>query len=184
MNARQSSATFHHLATELLEGTGHSIMASLGNQPAQRFSWRFFLRPRNAILAVIGLFLLIQLIPVWLFQTNPPARAEPPWDSATTRTLVQQACFDCHSIYTVWPWYSKVAPVSWLVTWDVVRGRRHLNFSDWQSGPQDSFIMDRVVRAVQRGSMPPSYYTLMHPQAGLTDAQMQQLIQGLERSLH
>ena len=110
-----------------------------------------------AILTVIGLVILIQLIPVWLLQTNPPAHAEPPWDSAATRTLAQDACFDCHSTYTVWPWYSRIAPVSWLVTQDVIRGRRHLNFSDWQSGPQDSFLAERAVSAVQRGAMPSAH---------------------------
>jgi hypothetical protein len=71
-----------------------------------------------------------------------------------------------------------------LVTFDVIRGRRHINFTDWQSGPQDSFILDRAVRAIDRGSMPPSYYVMMHPQANLSAAQKQQLIQGLEQSLH
>jgi hypothetical protein len=159
-------------------------MASSRDQLTGGFTWRFFLRPRNAILTVIGLLILIQLIPVWLLQTNPPAHAGPPWDSATTRLLVQQTCFDCHSNYTVWPWYSRIAPISWLVTQDVVRGRRHLNFSDWQSGSQHSFLAERAVSAVQRGAMPPSYYVWMHPKANLSATQKQQLIQGLERTLH
>jgi hypothetical protein len=146
-------------------------MASIRNQRLGGISWRFFLRPRNFILSLIGLFILIQLILVWLLQTNPPARAEPPWNSPTTRALMQQACFDCHSSYTRWSWYSKVAPVSWLVTFDVIRGRNQINFADWQSGPQDSFILDRAVRAIERGSMPPSYYVMMHPMAKLSAAQ-------------
>jgi cytochrome c551/c552 len=159
-------------------------MASSRDQLTGSFSWRFFLRPRNAILTAIGLVILIQLIPVWLLQTNPPARAEPPWNSASTRLLAQETCFDCHSNFTVWPWYSRIAPVSWLVTQDVIRGRRHLNFSEWQSGPQDSFLMEQVASAIQRGAMPPSYYVWMHPNANLSAAQKQQLIQGLERSLN
>lgn len=143
-----------------------------------------FLRPRNAALGVVGLFLLMQLVPVWLLQTNPPAGAQPAWDSPTTKALAQASCFDCHSNYTSWPWYSKVAPASWLVTFDVFRGRRHLNFTEWQSGPQNAYIRDRAVRAIQSGQMPPSYYVLMHPKAALSPAQKQQLIQGLERSLH
>jgi hypothetical protein len=158
-------------------------MASSKNQMTDRFSWRFFLRPRNAILTVVGLVIMIQLIPVWLLQTNPSARAEPPWNSSTTRMLAQAACFDCHSNYTTWPWYSRVAPVSWLVTQDVIRGRRHLNFSDWHSGPQDSFLAEQAASAVQRGAMPPSYYVWMHPKVDLTAAEKQQLIQGLELSL-
>ena len=159
-------------------------MAASRNKMTDRFSWRYFLRPRNAILTMIGLAILIQIIPVWLLQTNPPAQAEPPWDSATTRLLVQETCFDCHSNYTAWPWYSKIAPVSWLVTQDVIRGRSHLNFTEWQSGPQDSFLAERAVSAVQRGAMPPSYYVWLHPKANLSAAQKQQLIQGLQRSLH
>lgn len=153
-------------------------------KPPRRWSWRWFLRPRNAILTVVGLFLLIQLVPVWLFQTNPAARAEPPWDSPTTRALAQQACFDCHSGYTRWPWYSKVAPASWLVTFDVFRGRRHLNFSDWHAGPGDSAIASQVRWRIQSGDMPPSYYLLLHPEANLSAADKQRLIKGLQRSLH
>jgi|KBSSwiStaDraftv2_1062776.scaffolds.fasta_scaffold2015676_1 Haem-binding domain len=88
------------------------------------------LRPRNLLIAVFVLLLLIQLVPVWLFQTNPPVVAEPAWDSPQTRALAQRACFDCHSNETQWPLYSRIAPVSWLITSDVIRGRR-LNFSTW-----------------------------------------------------
>ncbi len=133
---------------------------------------------------MILLILLIQIVPVWLWQTNPPALAEPPWDSPSTRQLVQQTCFDCHSNYTVWPWYSKIAPVSWLVTLDVIHGRSHLNFSEWQSGPQASLLLAQAVSAVQSGAMPPHTYSLLNPDANLSAAQKQQLIQGLERSLH
>ena len=172
----------HHSA-HLVKDKQYSMAAS-GKPRVSRLSWRFFLHPRNFILSLIGLFVLIQLVPVWLLQTNPAAQAEPAWNSAATRALVATACFDCHSNYTTWPWYSHVAPVSWLVTFDVVRGRRHLNFSDWKSVSDPAFIADRAVRAVQNGDMPPSYYLLMHPKARLTDAQKQQLVAGLQQSLH
>ncbi|MBI5081140.1 MAG: heme-binding domain-containing protein [Chloroflexi bacterium] len=63
------------------------------------------------VAVVIGM----QLVPVWLLKTNPPVTAEPKWDSEQTRALAKRACFDCHSNETVWPWYSNVAPVSWLI---------------------------------------------------------------------
>ena len=66
------------------------------------------------LLAVVGLFVLIQLAPFGRNHTNPPVVQEPSWDSAETRALAKRACFDCHSNETVWPWYSNIAPVSWL----------------------------------------------------------------------
>jgi len=66
----------------------------------------------------------------------------------------------------------------------VIRGRRHLNFSDWKSVANPTWMADRAVRAIQRGEMPPSYYVLMHPKAALTAAQKQQLESGLQQSLH
>jgi hypothetical protein len=56
--------------------------------------------------------------------SNPPVRIEPRWDRARTRELAVRACFDCHSNQTRWPWYSHVAPISWLVQHDVEEGAR------------------------------------------------------------
>src|SRR5689334_23582497 len=77
--------------------------------------------------AVIGL-LLAQLIPV--DRRNPPVQAEVQ-ASAEARVLLRRACYDCHSNETVWPWYARVAPVSWVVVHDVRRGRDVVNFSTW-----------------------------------------------------
>ena len=86
--------------------------------------WRI-LKPT---LVVSGLFLLaIQLIPYGRAHANPPVLAEPAWDSPATRDLAVRACFDCHSNETVWPWYSNIAPVSWLVQRDVDGGRNKAN---------------------------------------------------------
>lgn len=70
---------------------------------------------------------LIQLVPFGHSHTNPTATKEPDWDSPGTASLFHRACYDCHSNRTTWPWYSNVAPVSWLVQRDVNGGRRHLN---------------------------------------------------------
>src|SRR5215831_3235209 len=80
---------------------------------------------------LIPALVLIQLIPFGREHTNPPVTQEPAWDSPGTRELAKRACFDCHSNETVWPWYSRVAPVSWLTQRDVNGGRRHVNFSEW-----------------------------------------------------
>ena len=78
----------------------------------------------------------IQLLPVGAPRDNPPVVAEPAWDSPRTRELFVRACADCHSNQTRWPWYSRVAPASWLVAHDVAEGRRELNVSEWQR-PQE-----------------------------------------------
>lgn len=143
-------------------------------------------------LVVVG-FLVLQLIPVGPLQPNPPVVREPQWDSTTTRALAQRACFDCHSNETTWPLYAHVAPVSWLVTFDTLRGRRALNFSEWgvtrtggggEGGEGGGREGTRgVARTITNGSMPPWYYILLHPDASLTAIEKQQLIQGLQNSL-
>ena len=144
-------------------------------------------RLRLLIVVPIIIIVGIQLIPVWLLQTNSPTVSEPSWDSTQTRVLAQRSCFDCHSNQTNWPLYSRIAPVSWLVTRDVLSGRRHLNLSEWGASAGASRRPDRVAnevrREISRGDMPPSYYVLVHPDAKLTDAEKQQLIDGLVSSL-
>jgi len=62
--------------------------------------------PRRLLIGVFGLLVVIQLIPAWLWQTNPAPQSQPKWDSPQTQALTQRACFDCHSDQTTWPWYS------------------------------------------------------------------------------
>ncbi len=134
------------------------------------------------VLIGIGLFLLIQFVPYGKDYINPPVVSEPNWDSQQTRELAKRACFDCHSNETVWPWYSKIAPVSWLVYRDVVEGRRRLNFSEWNN----SYIRDsgEIVSVVNEGEMPPFQYLPMHPNAWLSTAEKTQLTNGLQRTLN
>jgi hypothetical protein len=101
--------------------------------------------------------------------------AEPSWDSAQTRELNIRACYDCHSNETVWPWYSNVAPVSWLVQRDVDEGREELNYSQW-NGAQEG---EESAATVREGSMPPRSYLLTHHDARLTDAELAALENGL-----
>jgi hypothetical protein len=133
------------------------------------------------IIALIVVGLLIQLIPLPGRGNNPPVVAEPAWDSPQTRTLAKRACFDCHSNETVWPWYSYVAPVSWLVYNDTMAGRRRLNFSEWTSGSLRR--TGEIAEVIQSGKMPPAIYLPMHPSALLTAGEKQQLITGLTNSL-
>jgi len=84
------------------------------------------------IVIVAGLVvagLAIQLVPYGRDHTNPSGGSEPNWDSPETKALFDRACADCHSNDTTWPWYSNIAPLSWLVQRDVDEGRRYFNAS-------------------------------------------------------
>jgi len=139
---------------------------------------------KGIIFVVIAAFaapLLIQFVPVWLLKTNPPVTAEPKWDSEQTRALAKRACFDCHSNETVWPWYSNVAPASWLIIFDTQRGRNALNFSQWTS--RQSRKAREVDETIRKNEMPPPIYLTTRPEARLTDSEKQLLMDGLGKSL-
>ncbi len=134
------------------------------------------------VVALIIGFFLLQLIPYGKSHTNPPVVQEPNWDSPTTRVLAQRACFDCHSNETGWPWYSSIAPVSWLIQRDVDEGRQKLNFSEWQNAARFRHL-NEIGEIINSGEMPPLQYYPMHPNARLTDTEKQALITGLQTTL-
>lgn len=122
----------------------------------------------------------IQLVPYGRSHVNPPVRKEPDWDNQRTRQLARRACFDCHSNETKWPWYSHFAPASWILQHHVDKGRRELNFSEWDLPQKEA---KKSVKEVQEGKMPLRPYALMHPEARLQPAERQELINGLGASL-
>ena len=122
---------------------------------------------------------LIQMIPYGRNAVNPPTVREPAWDSAGTRALAKVACFDCHSHETVRPWYARIAPMSWLVQYDVNSGRSELNFSDWRNGARKAERAEKMREEISEGGMPPIQYRLAHPEARLPDAEKRQLVEGL-----
>lgn len=131
---------------------------------------------KASLIGVAVLFIVIQLVPYGRAHTNPPVRQEPAWDSARTRALATRACFDCHSNQTRWPWYSSVAPVSWLIQRDVDAGRKKVNFSEWDRPQEEA---GDSAETVQKGKMPPWYY----PWARLSAEEQQTLIRGLTASV-
>jgi hypothetical protein len=194
------------------------------------------------LLIIVGVLLLlfmgIQFISVK--RTNPPVTTQLKWDFPQTEALARRACMDCHSNETRWPWYTYVAPASWLTYYDVQRGRSELNLSTYnptsggrpggefgqtgdlayrlgqmlagenrrggpgefegrafptrtpgqqaqgqqpRPGSREGGSAGRIGEAIQNGSMPPAKYTLIHPDANLSAAERQQLIQGLQATL-
>ncbi len=129
------------------------------------------------IAGVIIIFVLMQLVRFVIPQfnpDNPPSTNTVAWDSPQTEQLWRQTCADCHSNETVYPWYSYLAPIGWLVTHDTHEGRENLNVST-----NYRVSANEMVEKIREGEMPPPIYTLMHPDAKLSDADKQALINGL-----
>jgi hypothetical protein len=127
-----------------------------------------------------ALFLLIQFFQI--DKTNPPA--DPSKDYLTAEmpppemaALIKAACYDCHSNQTKYPWYSYVAPVSWLLRDHIVEGREHLNFSEWTAYPaaKKAEKLEECGEMVSEGEMPMYSYVWLHPEANLSAAQQSQL---------
>jgi hypothetical protein len=119
---------------------------------------------------------VIQLFPV--DRTNPPEDGPLVIQDPVVADIVDRACADCHTHNTTWPWYSRVAPVSWLLKSHVEEGREHLNFSVWQAQEpsRQDHKLEEVVEMVEEGEMPLTSYTLGHPEARLTSEERDTLI--------
>lgn len=109
----------------------------------------------------------IQFVPI--DRTNPPVQTEIPASPAVLSVL-RRGCYDCHSNETSWPWYSRVAPVSWLLAYDVREGRAAVNYSNWNAlDPKQQFdAIGESWEEVQHREMPPWYYLLLHWNAHLS----------------
>jgi Haem-binding domain len=126
---------------------------------------------RRLAIVLLVLFVLAQFVrPA---KTNPPSN--PSWNLMTkaprdVAQIFDRSCRDCHSNETRWPAYSHVAPMSWLVGYDVREGRDHFNYSEWAS--IDSDDQDKLLGAVcnltKRGRMPQWQYLLLHRDAKLS----------------
>lgn len=108
------------------------------------------------------------------------AKAQVPPDVAA---IFDRSCRDCHSNKTVWPWYTKISPVSWWLANHVQEGRKDLNLSEWGKLPPDR--QDRKLRQmcdeVQDGQMPLSSYLPMHPAAKLSEQDKKTLCDWTEK---
>ena len=117
------------------------------------------------ILIVLGVIIVaIQFIPV--DRSNPPVTQE--IDApANVLSILKTSCYDCHSNETNWPWYSYVAPVSFLVSGDVEKGRKRVNFSEWDKYDEKKKAkkLDAMIEVIEEGEMPLPKYTITHPQA-------------------
>jgi hypothetical protein len=131
---------------------------------------------RRVLLVLLGLLLAIQLVPV--SRTNTPGTIDAVAAPAEVTALLRRACADCHTGSTVWPWYSRVAPVSWLVAHDVDEGREHLDLTALAAlAPRKrAKAFDEIAEEVEERAMPPRLYRWLHPGARLDEAERRTLI--------
>jgi hypothetical protein len=128
--------------------------------------------------AAVVVFAVIQLVPYGRDHSNPAEPDPAPWPSEESAAFFDSACADCHSNRTEWPWYSNVAPMSWLIQRDVDEGRDEWNTSDWAEASDDT---EDAVETIEEGSMPPQQYEPLHPNARLSADEQVTLIAALEQ---
>lgn len=128
------------------------------------------MRRRRLFVVLIVVFAGLQFVPVR--RDNPPARASLQADPAVA-ALLRRACYNCHSGQTRWPWYSYVAPASFLVAHDVHEAREHLDFSSWGDLPpaRQAELQRKIGKEVAEGEMPLRIYVMAHPEARLGAAE-------------
>ncbi len=90
-------------------------------------------------------------------------------------SLLRNSCYDCHSYETNWPWYSNIAPISWVISHDVKEGREHLNFSNWKKYDEEKSLdkIEQIVEEIKEGEMPLPNYLLLHSDAKLGEKEIQ-----------
>ncbi len=132
---------------------------------------------RRAVMAA-GLILAgIQFVPTGV-ERNPRSDPNRAFTSmvdvpADIRGMMARACMDCHSNQTRWPWYSKVAPLAWVMAHDVSHARASMNFSDWKvkNAAASAGLLAAAGSAVGAGLMPKASYLMLHPEARLSGAE-------------
>ena len=131
---------------------------------------------RRTVVALVVLVILIAIQLVPLDRSNPPIRGEIQVPRAVSEVF-RRSCYDCHSNETHWPWYSYVAPISWMLVHHVNEGREEVNFSTWSglSDKERSEIVREIWEETSKGKMPLRGYLVIHPEAKLSDAALEAL---------
>jgi hypothetical protein len=126
------------------------------------------------VIGVIVVLILIQSIRP--SRTNPPVIESRGLEAHVlvpipVQVVLMRACYNCHSSATVWPWYSNVAPVSWLIANDVNTARGHINFQDWEAQINEQEGKEHlglICKLIRNGTMPPAKYRIMHEDANIS----------------
>lgn len=140
------------------------------------------------MLKILKVFVILLALVFAGVQFVRPARSNPPEVAGRgieaharltpeVESVLRRSCMDCHSNRTEWPWYSHVAPASWLVVDHVNHGRSHLNFSEWARYDREEAggMLKAICKEAQGGTMPMPSYTLLHRDARLSGEEVKML---------
>lgn len=164
------------------------------NENHSQYRRQFALLPRRQVKSRTNVISIVSIVCVAIFmgaqfvrypRINLPVSGELA-APAPVKEVLETSCYDCHSDRTRWPWYSRVAPVSWWVQYEVTEGRRRLNFSDWAAYASDPGTeknkLEQIASRIERGDMAPWYYRLMHPRARLTPLQRETIMSWISQT--
>jgi len=136
---------------------------------------------KKILLGLLAIFLILQIFQI--DKNNPSYDAQQDYLSAVDvpdnlRALLKDACYDCHSHETKYPWYSYVQPVGWWLKDHVKDGKKHLNFSEWMTyAPKKAkHKLEECFEELENGAMPLKPYRFTHAEARLSDEQRQELV--------
>ena len=127
---------------------------------------------KRTLLIFFIIFILMQFLQTNKENIAQEKNLEMQVDNIEVYNILKTACYDCHSNETVWPWYSKIAPFSWVVSNHVTEGKKALNFSTWENYNQEE--KDEKIKDIYRtayASMPLPSYIFAHENADLTKEQ-------------
>jgi hypothetical protein len=141
---------------------------------------------------VLLLFFIVAIITIQFFRVDRTLPISPPSNdifsvltaSEEIQTMVKSACYDCHSNHTNYPWYSYVAPISWILQDHITNGRKHLNFSNWADYPKEKSIekLEDCFEVMAKEEMPLNEYQWLHQDAKLSEAERVKLISWFRKS--
>lgn len=128
---------------------------------------------KKIVLSILIVFIILQFFTI--DRTNPSIKHNMIIEDDNVAELLKIACFDCHSNETNWPWYSYVAPISWLIEEDVNHARKELNFSNFEDYTKKRKLhkLEEMKEEMEEGKMPIDSYTFLHSEADLKDSDKQ-----------
>lgn len=148
-----------------------------------------YLTKKNILLAALVIFILMQFRRI--DKTNPPIEKladfalieNPP---AKALVSLKNACYDCHSNETTYPWYTNIAPFSWNIGGHVRNGRKKLNFSEWGNYDANQRLhkVEECIEEIEEKSMPLTTYAIMHSDARLSEEDRNNLLEWLNKKKH
>lgn len=145
------------------------------------------------VLRVILAILLISLIIIQFFPTTDNISNEVPTTDVIQHrqapshvtALVQNACYDCHSNNTQYPWYDNIQPLAWIFEKNIKDGKRELNFNEFEtySRKKQKEKFEKMIEVIDENKMPLSSYKILHSEGRLTSSEKKQITDWVEEEL-